>query len=61
MILNKTLSSGDFTQTRPPKPEEYKNFIDWFSSQEHQHKVLISGNRDNFMDSKASMKVMIEQ
>ena len=48
---------GDFTQTRPSKPDEYKEFIDWYSSQPHKHKLLISGNRDGFMDTKNSLKV----
>ena len=48
---------GDFTQTRPSKPCEYKEFVDWFSSQPHRHKLLISGNRDGFMDTKNSLKV----
>ena len=48
---------GDFTQTRPSKPCEYKEFVDWFSGQPHRHKLLISGNRDGFMDTKNSLKV----
>ena len=52
------IHAGDFTESRPPKPAEYKHFIDWFSSQPHRHKVLISGNRDQFMDTITSRKVM---
>jgi len=48
--------AGDFTQTRPSKPCEYKEFVDWFSSQPQRHKLLISGNRDGFMDTKNSLK-----
>ena len=49
------IHGGDFTKSRPAKPEEYKEFIDWFASQPHPHKVLISGNRDQLMDSSAKV------
>ena len=49
-------TSGDFTERRPPRAEEYKDFMDWYSGQPHKHKVLISGNRDNFMDTNTSKK-----
>ena len=51
------IHAGDFTESRPPKPPEYKQFIDWYASQPHKHKVLISGNRDQFMDTRTSKKV----
>ena len=51
------IHSGDFTESRPPKPAEYKHFIDWYASQPHKNKVLISGNRDQFMDAATSIKV----
>ena len=50
-------SLGDFSKMKPPKAEEYKKFVDWFSSQPHNHKILISGNRDNFMDTQTTLKV----
>jgi len=50
------IHSGDFTQTRPSKPQEYKDFVDWFSSQPHQNKVMIAGNRDGFMDTQTARK-----
>ena len=53
------IHAGDFTNSRPPKPAEYKEFIDWYGSQPHKHKVLISGNRDQFMDTYNSIKVKI--
>ena len=31
--------------------------MDWYCGQPHKHKVLISGNRDNFMDTNTSKKV----
>ena len=52
------IHSGDFTESRPPKPPEYKQFIDWYASQPHKNKVLISGNRDQFMDTDNSKKVI---
>merc|ERR1719187_1756519 len=45
--------AGDFTRSRPAKPEEYKEFSDWLVAQPHSHKVLISGNRDQLMDTAA--------
>ena len=51
------IHAGDFTESRPPKPGEYKHFIDWYSSQPHKNKLLISGNRDQFMDTINSKKV----
>jgi len=48
--------AGDFTESRPPRPEEYKDFVDWFASQPHQHKLFISGNRDLFMDARTANK-----
>merc|ERR1719233_209988 len=50
------IHAGDFTESRPPQPGEYKQFIDWFSSQPHRNKLLISGNRDQFMDTINSKK-----
>ena len=49
--------AGDFTESRPPKPDEYKDFIDWFAVQTHRFKLLISGNRDQYMDTNTSKKV----
>ena len=48
--------AGDFTDRRPPRAEEYTDFVDWFSSQPHPHKIMISGNRDNFMDTETSTR-----
>lgn len=50
------IHAGDFTDRRPPRVEEYKEFVDWFSAQPHPHKILISGNRDSLMDTKTTMK-----
>ena len=50
------IHAGDFTDKRPPRVEEYKDFVDWFSAQPHRHKILISGNRDSLMDTETIMK-----
>jgi len=51
------IHAGDFTKTKkPPKAEEYTNFIDWFSGQPHEHKIVISGNRENLMDTDTMLK-----
>ena len=50
------IHAGDFTDRRPPRLEEYKEFVDWFSAQPHPHKILISGNRDSLMDTKTTIK-----
>jgi len=51
------IHAGDFTKTKkPPKAEEYTNFIDWFSGQPHEHKIVISGNRENLMDTETTLK-----
>ena len=42
--------AGDFTRRRPPDGREYREFIAWISRQKHSHKILISGNRDQYMD-----------
>lgn len=44
---------GDFTKSRTNK-REYSDFMDWYTSLPHPTKVLIAGNRDNFMDTQAS-------
>jgi len=49
------MGTSSFMQ-RPPRAEEYKDFMDWYCAQPHKHKVLISGNRDNFMDTNTSKK-----
>jgi len=41
---------GDFTMSRK-NTREYPAFMDWFTSLPHPTKVLIAGNRDNFMDN----------
>ena len=46
-----------FLKSRPAKPEEYKEFIDWFARQPHPYKVLISGNRDLLMDSSSMVRI----
>ena len=45
------IHAGDFTRRRFPAPDEreYRTFIDWFSQQPHRHKMIISGNRDQYM------------
>lgn len=50
------IHAGDFTESRPPKPDEYKQFMDWFVGQPHKHKLLISGNRDQYMDTETCRK-----
>jgi len=43
---------GDLAKSRTVlKPEEYRDFVNWFSDQPHPRKVMICGNRDDFMDS----------
>jgi len=43
---------GDFSKSRTKlNAEEYIDFVHWFSSQEHRTKILIAGNRDDFMHS----------
>ena len=45
------IHAGDFTRRRFPAPDEneYRRFIEWFSKQKHRHKIIISGNRDQYM------------
>ena len=50
------IHAGDFSMARPAKPGEYTEFFDWFVGQPHQHKILISGNRDQLMDSAAKVR-----
>lgn len=50
------IHAGDFTDKRPPRVEEYKDFVDWFSAQPHRHKVMISGNRDSLMDTETTKR-----
>jgi len=50
------IHAGDFVESRPPKPDEYIKFMDWFASQPHPQKVLISGNRDQLMDTASCLK-----
>jgi len=50
------IHAGDFSMARPAKPGEYKDFFDWLVGQPHTHKILISGNRDQLMDSAAKHK-----
>ena len=50
------IHGGDFTKSRPAKAEEYKDFSDWLGGQPHPHKILISGNRDQLMDSSAKVR-----
>ncbi|MDT0646962.1 metallophosphatase domain-containing protein [Zunongwangia sp. F260] len=40
--------AGDFTEAGTKK--ETLDFLDWFSRQEHEHKVLIAGNHDFFLE-----------
>lgn len=42
------IHSGDFTKTGTKA--EITDFLDWFSQQEHPHKVLIAGNHDFYME-----------
>jgi len=50
------IHAGDFVESRPPKLDEYIKFMDWFASQPHPQKVLISGNRDQLMDTASCLK-----
>ena len=52
------IHAGDFSMARPAKPGEYKDFFDWLVGQPHRHKILISGNRDQLMDSAAKVRVL---
>ena len=52
------IHAGDFSRSRPAKPGEYTVFMDWLVRQPHPHKILISGNRDQLMDSAAQVRIM---
>lgn len=44
------IHSGDFSKSRTKlNAEEYIDFVQWFSDQPHKTKILIAGNRDDFM------------
>jgi len=48
---------GDFSKSRTKlNSEEYTDFLAWFSSQEHRTKILIAGNRDDFMHTEVCHK-----
>ena len=53
------IHAGDFSRSRPAKPGEYTDFMDWLVRQPHPHKILISGNRDQLMDSAAQVRIII--
>ena len=53
------IHAGDFSRARPAKPGEYKDFFDWLVAQPHRHKILISGNRDQLMDSAAKVRFLV--
>lgn len=42
------IHSGDFTKTG--RGEDVEDFLDWFRSQPHTHKVLVAGNHDLTLD-----------
>ncbi|MDT0689273.1 metallophosphatase domain-containing protein [Salegentibacter sp. F188] len=41
--------AGDFTEAGTKK--ETMDFLNWFSNQNHKHKILIAGNHDYFMEN----------
>lgn len=47
--------AGDFTETGLQK-SEYAAFAEWFAEQKAKHKIVISGNRDVFMDPEKAEK-----
>ena len=41
---------GDFAKSRTKlNKDEYVDFVEWLTEQEHKTKVLIAGNRDDYM------------
>jgi len=44
------IHAGDFTEAGSKK--ETKNFLEWFSSLEFDHKILIAGNHDFYLEKK---------
>lgn len=52
---------GDFTKSRNVlKPTEYEDFARWFGALDFDTKILISGNRDDYMDTEVSSKLRKE-
>jgi len=48
---------GDFSKSRTKlNTKEYTDFLAWFTSQQHRTKVLIAGNRDDFMHTEVCHK-----
>ena len=48
---------GDFSNSRMNlNVREYTDFLTWFTSQEHKTKILIAGNRDDFMHTEVCHK-----
>ena len=48
---------GDFAKSRTKlNKDEYVDFVEWFTEQEHKTKVLIAGNRDDYMHTEVCHK-----
>eukprot|EP00092_Neocalanus_flemingeri_P029452 GFUD01031982.1.p1 GENE.GFUD01031982.1~~GFUD01031982.1.p1 ORF type:complete len:284 (-),score=86.63 GFUD01031982.1:85-936(-) len=51
------IHSGDFSKSRTKlNAAEYIDFVQWFSAQPHETKILIAGNRDDFMHTEICHK-----
>lgn len=51
------IHSGDFSKSRTKlNAAEYTDFVQWFSDQPHKTKILIAGNRDDFMHTEICHK-----
>lgn len=51
------IHSGDFTKSRTKlNAAEYIDFVQWFSGHPHKTKILIAGNRDDFMHTEICHK-----
>ncbi len=46
------IHSGDFTEAGTKS--ETENFLEWFSSLSHKHKILVAGNHDFYLEKHAN-------
>ena len=48
---------GDWTKSSSkPKVEDYQDFVSWMASLPHPTKVVVSGNKEIFMDTESCLK-----
>ena len=48
---------GDWTKSSSkPKVEDYQDFVSWMVSLPHPTKVVVSGNKEIFMDTESCLK-----